>query len=186
MFGTPHRPLAGVRAFAPLSVFALLAFLCLPTLAVAKDSAGAVYEEAVPTVPSGGSAGSSGAGGVGAGGQSSGDGSGSSGSGGSATDGSSSDDDKSGGAASGKGDRGNGQGSQAGGASNRSGVGEGHAIASPDRAAISHDGGSSPLVPILIALAVLAAISIGVVTMRRRNQDGGPGAKSGSFSPEAG
>lgn len=169
----------------PLSVFALLAFLCLPTLAVAKDSAGAVYEEAVPTVP----AGSSGAGGVNSGGQSAGDSdsSGSSGSsGGSATDGSSSDDDKSGGAASGKGDGGNGQGSQAGGTSNRSGVGEGHAIASPDRAAISHDGGSSPLVPILIALAVLAAISIGVVTMRRRNQDGGPGAKSGSFSPEAG
>lgn len=168
-------------------MFALLAFLCLlPGSALAASAEGPPqYQEAVPTVP----AGSSGAGGVDAGGQSSDDGSGSSGSGGSATDGgSSSDDDRSGGAAAGKGDGGNGQGSQAGGASNKAGIGDGHAIASPDRAAISHDGGSSPLVPILIALAVLAAISIGVVTMRRRDQgDGsGPDAKSGSVFPEAG
>lgn len=167
-------------------MFALLALFCLlPGFALAQGPV--QYEEAVPTVP----AGSSGAGGVGAGGQSFDDGSGASGSagssGGSATDGgSSSDDDRSGGAAAGKGDGGNGQGSQAGGTSNKAGIGEGHAIASPDRDAISHGGGSSPLVPILIALAVLAAISIGVVTMRRRNQDGGSGAKSGRFSPEAG
>ena len=32
------------------------------------------------------------------------------------------------------------------------------------------DGGSSPLVPILIAIAVLAAISIGVVLYRQRRQ----------------
>ncbi len=38
----------------------------------------------------------------------------------------------------------------------------------------SDDGGSSPLVPILIAIAVLAAISVGVVVMRQRRQrDGG-------------
>lgn len=38
----------------------------------------------------------------------------------------------------------------------------------------SDDGGSSsPLVPILIAIAVLAAISIGVVVMRQRRRDPG-------------
>jgi hypothetical protein len=43
------------------------------------------------------------------------------------------------------------------------------------------DGGSSPLAPILIALAVLAAISIGAVVMRRRRDP-----ESGSpISPEA-
>lgn len=50
---------------------------------------------------------------------------------------------------------------------------------------VSHSsGGSSPLVPILIAVAVLAAISIGAVIYRQRRQDGGG---SGSpVSPNAG
>lgn len=43
-------------------------------------------------------------------------------------------------------------------------------------------GSSSPLVPILIAIAVLAAISIGAVVYRQKRQDGGPG---GSISPNA-
>jgi len=43
-------------------------------------------------------------------------------------------------------------------------------------------GGSSPLVPILIAIAVLAAISVAVVMIRQRRQRGGPTA---SASPEA-
>jgi hypothetical protein len=47
--------------------------------------------------------------------------------------------------------------------------------------ASTDDGGSSPLVPILIALAVLAAISIGAVVMRRR-RDSDPGSP---ISPEA-
>ena len=41
------------------------------------------------------------------------------------------------------------------------------------------DGGGSPLVPILIALAVLAAISIGAVVMRRR-RDSEPGSPASS------
>jgi cobalamin biosynthesis Mg chelatase CobN len=35
-------------------------------------------------------------------------------------------------------------------------------------------GGSSPVVPILIAMVVLAAVSIGVVLYRARKQDSGP------------
>jgi hypothetical protein len=56
---------------------------------------------------------------------------------------------------------------------------------SPASQGTSHreSSGSSPLVPILIAIAALAAISIGVVMMRaRRQRDGRGGA---SVSPEA-
>lgn len=41
----------------------------------------------------------------------------------------------------------------------------------------SDDGGSSPLVPILIAIAVLAATSIAVVAMRQRRRRSGPDAR---------
>lgn len=173
----------------PFSAFALLALACLLPGSALADSSGAQYEEAVPPVPSKtGPAGSSSSGGVGAGGQTSGGSGSTSSSGGSATDGSSSDDDKSGGAAAGKGGGGNGQGSQGGGAANEAGVGDGQPIAAPERnGEVSHEGGSSPLVPILIALAVLAAISVGVVTMRRRRESGGgSGANSRRVSPEAG
>jgi cobalamin biosynthesis Mg chelatase CobN len=44
------------------------------------------------------------------------------------------------------------------------------------------DGGSSPLVPILIAVAVLAAISIGYLVYRQRR----PGSGSPVSSPKAG
>ncbi len=47
-------------------------------------------------------------------------------------------------------------------------------------ASSSDDGGSSPLVPILIAIAALAAISIGAVVIKQKRQ--GPGS---SISPEA-
>lgn len=169
----------------PFSVFALLAFLCVPALAVAGDASDIEYKDAPPPKP-GQTAGSSGAGGIDVDGRPSG-GSGSKGSsrGSGADGGSFSDDDKSGGAAAGKGDGGNGQGSQGGGAANEAGVGYGYPI--DDGAAISGDGGSSPLAPILIALAVLATISIGVVAVRRRRQDGHRGgSRSGRVSPEAG
>jgi hypothetical protein len=45
----------------------------------------------------------------------------------------------------------------------------------------SSDGGNSPLVPILIALAALAAISVGVFLVRQRRQDSG-----GLTTPPAG
>jgi hypothetical protein len=44
----------------------------------------------------------------------------------------------------------------------------------------SDDGGSSPLVPILIAIAALAAVSIGVVVMRNRR-----GGSDSPVSPKA-
>ena len=50
-------------------------------------------------------------------------------------------------------------------------------------AAQSDDGGSSPLVPILIAIAVLAAISIGAVIYRQRRQ--GSGGTGSPVSPNA-
>lgn len=50
--------------------------------------------------------------------------------------------------------------------------------------ASSSSGGSSPLVPILIAVAVLAAISIGAVIYRQRRQD--DGGSGSPVSPKAG
>jgi cobalamin biosynthesis Mg chelatase CobN len=44
----------------------------------------------------------------------------------------------------------------------------------------SSDGGSSPVVPILLAIAVLAAISIGAVTMRRKRHQRSSGASVSS------
>jgi cobalamin biosynthesis Mg chelatase CobN len=50
----------------------------------------------------------------------------------------------------------------------------------PSSSAESDDGGSSPLVPILIAIALLAAISVGVVVWQRRRGDTPP------ITPKAG
>jgi len=55
--------------------------------------------------------------------------------------------------------------------------------ASKTVAASKDKGGSSPLVPILIAIAVLAAISIGAVMLRQRRQRGGGSATP--ISPKA-
>jgi cobalamin biosynthesis Mg chelatase CobN len=44
----------------------------------------------------------------------------------------------------------------------------------------SSDGGSSPLVPILVGIAILAAISVGVVMYRQRRQRRGPTASTPS------
>jgi cobalamin biosynthesis Mg chelatase CobN len=161
----------------------LLAFAFFPAVAQAGDSSAAEYEEALPTIPGktqdknpakssrtdGGS------------GQSS-MGSGSSSETGT-SDGDSSDDK--GGAAAPNRDGGSGQGNQGQGSKgdDRKRVGAGPTGQPTGAAPISHDDdGGSPLVPILIALAVLAAISIGVVAMRKRRQDAGPGS---SASPEA-
>ena len=50
----------------------------------------------------------------------------------------------------------------------------------PSSSAESDDGGSSPVVPILIAIALLAAVSVGVVVWQRRRGDAPP------ITPKAG
>ena len=139
------------------------------------DSSGLQYQDAPPTVtggtvnngndPSGGSS-ASGANSPGGGSSAK---NSSSGSGGAA---------KNGGNGSGQ------QGSQ--GADFNSGVGGGKSLGNEVEPASAgeEDGGSSPLVPILIAIVVLAAISLGAVMYRRRHD--GTSESGSSVSPEAG
>lgn len=79
-----------------------------------------------------------------------------------------------GGANTGQGNQGTGggDGKGAGGADRAGGeLKDAKPIADFDGAAASSDDGSSPLVPILIAIAVLAAISVGAFFYRQRRQD---------------
>jgi cell division protein FtsN len=74
-----------------------------------------------------------------------------------------------------------------GGSSNK--IGEKQKVAPPSSTPVANTskdsgGGSSPLVPILIAVVVLAAISIGVVLYRQRS-DGGSGGADRRVSPDA-
>jgi hypothetical protein len=183
MFGTRQvsAPARG-RSMLALLVLALLALACFPVLAQA-DSSEIEYRDAPPTVTgekapndNGPSAGSSNAppGGGGGGGTA---GPGSS-DGGSSGGGSS---QNSGGISGTPGDGTGQQGSP--GKNQSSAVGPGKATEGGATPVSSQDdGGSSPLVPILIAIAVLAAISLGAVMYRRRR-----GLSSGSsVSPEAG
>lgn len=179
MLETHHQnPQRARRGLVPLAVSALLAFALVPGLAFAE--AGIQYSDAPPTVTGKtadkNSANRSNTGGGG-------DGSGQSSTrSGSTADGNSKDGagDGQGGAAGGR-DGGNGGagGDRAGGQE----VGNGVAPLGTDLQSSADDGGSSPLVPILIALAVLAAISVGVVAMRKKREDMDPGAPA---SPEAG
>ncbi len=183
MFGTRQvSPLAGPRSILALSMLALLALGCCPMLAQAEDSSGIQYNDAPPpvpgdTVPNGHQppADSSQANGGKPG----------NGSGSSRGDSSVDDSSDSGGAAGAA--RGGGgdaqQGSQGKPSSNGSSDSGKAAAGSATPASSQEDGGSSPLIPILIAIAVLAAISVGVVVMRQRRR----GDSSGSpVSPEAG
>jgi cobalamin biosynthesis Mg chelatase CobN len=79
---------------------------------------------------------------------------------------------------------GSGQGSQGQGSQGKSngGVQQQNQAAKPIAATKDSGGGSSPLAPILIAIAALAAVSIGVVMLRQRRQRGTP-AKT--VSPKA-
>lgn len=149
--------------------------------AQAQSSAEVEYQDAPPTVP--GHAGGSDANrepsahkaNSGGGGGGSGAAGGGSGKGGSS--------DKAGNGPGGEGGRQGSQGQHRDGGSDATGPGQGAQAAAIEPAS-EDDGGSSPLVPILIAIAVLAAISIGVVVIRqRRGQDASPGTPA---SPEAG
>jgi len=73
--------------------------------------------------------------------------------------------------------------SRSGGAKSNDGIANGKPVAMSTQ---SHSGGSSsPVVPILIAIAVLAAISIGVVLYRQRRSDAGSGPDGRVSSPNA-
>ncbi|MET0557566.1 MAG: hypothetical protein ABW065_02680 [Solirubrobacterales bacterium] len=171
-------------------MLALLALASFPVLAQAEDSSSIQYQDAPPSIkvpgqgkkthksepgnptseaegeasnaPGGGGTGPNGSGGG---------------------NGSSSNNPSSGNPSTGNGtspgQAGGGNGSTGG----QMGIGEGTATGSPTSSS-SSDGGSSPLVPILIAIAVLAAISIGAVMYRQRRQNGDAGS-SGTVSPKA-
>jgi cobalamin biosynthesis Mg chelatase CobN len=188
MFGMRQdlAPRRGGRIFA-LSVLALLAMCCVPVLAQAS-SAGYQYSDAPPTVTGGKppsqsnlSGGSNSTSGIGShagsskapGGKSSG-----------GAGGSQSKSNGSAGGASGSGQ----QGSQAGGnqnGSNQNGSAGAGSASSPEPG--SSGGGSSPLIPILIAIVVLAGGSIAYVMIKRRRagDTDSPGSTDSSVSPEA-
>jgi cobalamin biosynthesis Mg chelatase CobN len=155
---------------------------CFPGLAAAEENSGIQYESDVPTVPEdqdgsnipskkhsgdsntsdeadAGASGSNTSGGAGSGG---GD-----------------DSGTGGGTSTGQGNQaqGGGGGKGADGSQAAGGVGDGKALPTATSSAVqasSEDGGSSPLVPILIAAAVLATISIGAYYYRQRRDPGSP------------
>jgi cobalamin biosynthesis Mg chelatase CobN len=193
MIGIPHHPRNSARpSFALLSVLALLALACFPVLAQAEESSGAQYELAVPTAtghtspPKGGSGGTSPAHSSATGGGSPTSSSGSSGDSGNAgagsPSGSSANNNPStaGNGSTGEGSRGNGP--TGAGKTNAQQGQNGSQAKNLNGTQTSSDDGSSPLVPILIAVAVLAAISIAAVVIRQRRQRDGSGAQ---VSPKA-
>ena len=188
MIGTRRlsAPVGG-RHILAVSVLALLALACLPVWAQA-DSSGIQYNPSVPSathkseIPSQN-------GGVPAhssdtpGGKKSGS-DGSTAPDSSEADSSQESESSKEGTALAKNDDGGGNGGNGQGNSDKSSGHEQGSAANPlGSQAAEQDSDSSPLVPILIAVAVLAAISIGVVVMRQRRRRGGPDAQ---VSPEAG
>jgi cobalamin biosynthesis Mg chelatase CobN len=177
------RPSSGPHFFSLLSVLALLALACFPVLAQAEIQ---YYEgppevnvpgkkdqnqKSEPTAHASGETPNSG-GGTGSGNSGGGDsGNGS----GNNPSGQSSNPSTGDPAGTGKGSAGNGS----TGASGVGAVQQGQPVSTQQAA----DDSSSPLVPILIAIAVLAAISIGVVFYRQRHQDG-DGDGTAVSSPE--
>lgn len=187
MLGKRRHPVrsSGRPAFLLLSVLALLAMACFPLAAQAEESVVPVYETEVPSstgpkktpqVKNDSGAESSQTGGATApsgADESSGSGSGSS------------SEEESGAAGSGSGNGGPGQGSPGNGSKgDASQAGnqqsQGSQQGQQARAETSSGDSSSPLVPILIAVAVLAAISIGAILYRQRRQRTGT-----SVSPKA-
>jgi cobalamin biosynthesis Mg chelatase CobN len=183
--GTRHRPALrlGRSIFSLMSVVALLALACFPVLAHAEDSSGVQYSDSLPSPegenqpvhhtkrPPVAKAADNGGASVPTGKADSPNSDGS-------TEGSSEGESSS-----------TGGGTGANGNNNGGGTGQGNQAGSANKApdsqvqqsgqnasvpvSKSSDSGSSPLVPILIAILVLAAISVAVVMIRQRRQ-GGP------------
>jgi cobalamin biosynthesis Mg chelatase CobN len=178
-------------------VLALLAFACVPALAQAEctDSSCKQYEVEIPTSGGKEHKHSNSGGGTEPTAHASTPNKPKSGGGGSDTPKSGAENEteekQAGAGGGGGGNGGNGpanQGNSPGGGNSggEAGLGEEKAVGGTEtgKPASHSSGGSSPLVPILIAIAVLAAISIGAVIYRQRRQDGGG---SGSpVSPKAG
>lgn len=190
MLGTSRHPAprSGRSFFGLLAVFALLALACFVPIAQAEDAGGIEYQDAppsatgadIPSVPNNSDGGSEPKGGA----HSSSDGS----TGSEASQGGSEESDSGAAGGSGKND-GNGSGTNADG---KGQISPGKATASADgnsaaslanSTAVEDDGGSSPLVPILIGLAVVMAAAVAAVVIRQRRQrSDGP---DGHVSPEA-
>lgn len=182
---SPRARSSALPAVSLLSVLAVLAFACSPALAHAEEATGPVYETEVPTVPheqspgGGGHSGGSNGGGNGGAGAGISNTPGENGTGGGKAPGAG------GGSHTGQGSQGaEGNGSQSadGEKSPKGGVVENQTIANPapGRSTSTEGDSSSPLVPILIAIVVLAAISIGAFYYRQRRQGAGS-----SVSPKA-
>lgn len=185
MFETRQNlaPRRGGHIFA-LSVLVLLAMCCVPVFAQAS-SAGYQYSDAPPTVTGGTppsesnlSGGSNSTSGVGAHSGNA-DSSGAKSSGGGVNGSHSKSNGGSAGGESGSGQQGN----QANGSQKSPAEAAKANSSSPEPG--SSDGGSSPLVPILIAIVLLAGGSIGYVLMKRRRQQKTPGSSDSSDSPDA-
>ncbi len=182
MFGTRQisAPARG-RSILALSTLALLAFCCLPVLAQAS-SAGYEYQDAVPT-PTGAPPSQSNLSG------------GSKPTSGGASDAHKSNTSNGGSAAVGKNSSANGGGGSGSGNGNAQQGSQGKADkGAPNTADAtlanqtepgSGGGGSSPLVPILIAIVLLAGGSIGYVWMKRRRRQKTPGSPDSPDSPDA-
>jgi len=177
MLGTRLRParLPGRFHFGLVSVLALLALASFPMLAQATDASGVQYSDAPPTATGdnppkhrqppaktstadGGAAAPNSAGSTG----SKSSGAGSSAEGSSSTKGAD--------ASTGNGDGGTGQGSPGTGPSEKQASRSQPAGHGGAPVAQQDDDGSSPLVPILLAILVLAAISVAAVMIRQRRQ----------------
>ncbi|HEY6732045.1 MAG TPA: hypothetical protein VI039_13600 [Solirubrobacterales bacterium] len=155
----------------------VLAMACFPGLAAAEENSGIQYETDVPAVPN--SEGSNipskkHAGGSKTSDESNSEASGSNSPGGVSSGGGSGSN--TGGTANGQGNQaqGGGNGQASGGADAAGDVGGAQKLQTVSSSADqSSDDGSSPLVPVLIAVALLAAISIGAYYYRQRRQDPG-------------
>jgi cobalamin biosynthesis Mg chelatase CobN len=172
-----------------MSVIALLALACFPVLAHAETSSGVQYDDSLPSAEGGNTpthhqqtpakASNTGNGGGTAPSQSGPEDS-------TKADGSGEGDSSSKeGAVPASQDGGKGQGSPGGSANGEAKNGlhpDGQTASGTPTSQTSDDDGSSPLVPILLAIAVLAAVSVAAVMYRQRRQRRGPGATA---SPEA-
>lgn len=170
-----------------LSALAVLAFACSPALAHAEEATGPVYETEVPTVPQeqspgGGGGHHNGSPGGGNGGHAKVSNSpGEQGSAGANNPGAGSGGSHKGQSnQASEGNTGNPGGGNGNAKNGATGLSDNQQVKPGVNASSTEDESSSPLVPILIAIAVLAAISIGAFYYRQRRQGAGS-----SVSPKA-